>query len=241
MENGIDYVYVIFAGAALLLSLWASSAVKTRFAKYNRVPTKRGVTGAQAAAFLLRKNGIMDVKIQHIKGELTDNYNPTNKVLSLSDATYASSSIAAVGVAAHETGHAIQHHIGYFPLNFRRHLVPVANLGSRLGPVLALAGLGLGYSGYAVQNQALFSLLANIGLLLFAGSVLFYLVTLPVEFDASRRALKILQSAGVFVDKDEVSCARKVLWAAAMTYVASALTAIGSFLRLFLLSRRRQR
>ena len=241
MYYGIDYTYMIFVIPALLLSLWASAAVKSRFAKYDRVPTKKGITGAQAAAILLRANGITDVKIQHIRGRLTDNYNPVTKILSLSDSTYSSSSIAAVGVAAHETGHAIQHNVGYFPLSFRRMLVPVANLGSTLGPILAFAGIGFGYSAYAEQNMPLLQLITNIGLLLFAASVLFYVVTLPVEFDASWRALKILKGAGVFVDKSEISGARKVLWAAAMTYVASALTAIGSFIRLLVLTDRRRR
>lgn len=240
MYYGIDYTYLIFAIPALLLSLWASSAVKSRFAKYDRVPTKKGVTGAQAAAILLRANGITDVKVQHIRGNLTDNYNPSTKILSLSDATYSSSSIAAVGVAAHETGHAIQHNVGYAPLNFRRALVPVANLGSRLGPLLAILGIGFGYSAYAEQNLPFFQLITDIGLLLFAGSTLFYLVTLPVEFDASWRALKILKGAGVFVDKSEIEGAKSVLWAAAMTYVASALSAIGSFVRIFMLTQNRR-
>ncbi|MCR5253256.1 MAG: zinc metallopeptidase [Treponema sp.] len=240
---GIDYTYMIFVLPALILSLWASAAVKSRFSKYDRVMTKRGITGAQAAAILLRANGISDVKIQHIRGNLTDNYNPVTKILSLSDATYSSSSIAAVGVAAHETGHAIQHNTAYFPLSFRRTLVPVANLGSRLGPLMAVAGIGFGYSGYADQNLPLFQLITDIGLLLFAGAILFYIVTLPVEFNASRRALKILRESGVFVDKEEIRGARSVLWAAAMTYVASALSAVGSFLRLLLItnSRRRRR
>ena len=239
--GGFDLSYLIFAVPALLLGLWAQSAVKTRFAKYDRIRTKKGVTGAQAAAILLRANGITDVKIAHIKGNLTDNYNPANKVLSLSDATYSSSSIAAVGVAAHETGHAIQHNVGYFPLEFRRMLVPVANLGSTFGPVLAIAGLGFGYSAASSEYVPICQLLTNIGLLLFAGATLFYLVTLPVEFNASWRALKILKGAGVFVDKDEAAGAREVFWAAAMTYVASALGAIGNFVRLLLLTQRRRR
>lgn len=238
---GIDYTYLIFVLPALLLSLWAGAAVKSRFAKYDRVRTKRSVTGAQAAAILLKANGITDVKIAHIRGNLTDNYNPVTKILSLSDSTYSSSSIAAVGVAAHETGHAIQHNVGYFPLNFRRALVPVANIGSRIGPLLAIAGMGLGYSAYEQGANPLFQLLTDIGLLLFAGATLFYIVTLPVEFDASRRALKILKGAGVFVDKEEVDGARSVLWAAAMTYVASALSAIGSFVRIFMLANRGRR
>jgi len=241
MYYGIDYSYIIFVVPALLLSLWASSAVKSRFARYDRIPTKRGISGAQAAAILLKANGIYDVKIAHIRGRLTDNYNPVTKILSLSDSTYSSTSIAAVGVAAHETGHAIQHHVGYFPLTFRRMLVPLANLGSRLGPLLALAGIGFGYSAYAEQNLPFFQMITNIGLLLFACSTLFYLVTLPVEFNASWRALKILKGAGVFVDKSEVDGARAVLWAAAMTYVASALSALASLVRLLLITGRRRR
>lgn len=239
--GGIDLTYLIFAVPAFLLGLWAQSAVKSRFAKYDKILTKKGVTGSQAAAILLRANGITDVKIAHISGNLTDNYNPANKVLSLSDATYSSSSIAAVGVAAHETGHAIQHNVGYFPLTFRRMLVPVANLGSAFGPVLAVAGLGFGYSALPEEYLPLCQFLTNLGLLLFAGATLFYLVTLPVEFNASARALKILKGAGVFTDKSEVAGAREVLWAAAMTYVASALGAVGNFVRLLMLTKRRRR
>lgn len=234
----LDLSYLIFVLPALLLSIWASSAVKSRFAKYDRIPVKKGVTGAQAAQILLRANGINDVKIARIGGCLTDNYNPTTKTLSLSDATYSSSSIAAVGVAAHETGHAIQHNTGYFPLSFRRMLVPVANLGSRLGPWLAIAGIGFGYSGYAEENFQFCQLITKIGLLLFSGATLFYVVTLPVEFNASWRALKILKGAGVFTDRSEAEGAKKVLWAAAMTYVASALQSIGSLLRLILIVNR---
>lgn len=235
--GGIDYTYLIYVLPAFILSLIAQFLVKSRFAKYNKIECKKGVSGAQAAAILLRANEITDVKIAHINGSLTDNYNPSRKVLSLSDSTFSSRSIAAVGVAAHETGHAIQHNKGYIPLAIRKLLVPVANFGSRFGPLLALAGIifGMNYE----SNLAIFQLLTNIGLLLYGGAVLFYIITLPVEFNASRRALKILKSAGVFVDNSEVRGARKVLTAAALTYVASALTAIGSFIRLLLLSQRR--
>ncbi len=237
--GGIDITYLIFVLPAVLLSLWASAMVKSRFAKFDKVASKRNLTGAQAAALLLEKNGITDVKISHINGDLTDNYNPTNNVLSLSDSTYSSTSIAAIGVAAHETGHAIQHHVGYFPLVFRKALVPVANIGSRFGPLLAVAGLVFGST--AESNLSIFQLITDIGLILFGLSVLFYIVTLPVEFNASSRALKILKETGALTDSSEISGARKVLWAAAMTYVASALTAIGSFLRILLLTRGRKR
>ena len=233
-----DYTYIIFVLPAVLLSLWASSAVKSRFAKYDRVKSRKGLTGAQAAELLLRANGITDVRIRRISGSLTDNYNPSTKILSLSDSTFASTSIAAIGVAAHETGHAIQHHVGYGPLVLRGTMVPVANIGSRFGPILVMAGLAMGFA--SVASYSLAQLIMNAGIILFSASVAFYIVTLPVEFDASRRALKILGSSGTF-DSEELSGARAVLWAAAMTYVASALTAVGSLVRLLLIANRRRR
>lgn len=235
----MDYTYVIYVLPAVLLSLLAQAMVKSRFAKFNRVLSERNISGAQAAALLLRSNGIMDVKVAHISGTLTDNYNPSTKILNLSDSTYSSTSIAAIGVAAHETGHAIQHDVGYGPLALRSILVPAANIGSRFGPPLAILGLIFGYSTEAESLIPIFQLITNIGLILFAASVIFYLVTLPVEFDASRRALKILKETGT-LSPEELSGVRKVLWAAAMTYVASALTAIGSFVRLLVLTGRRR-
>lgn len=235
----MDYTYVIYVLPAVLLSLLAQAMVKSRFAKFNRVLSERNISGAQAAALLLRSNGIMDVKVAHISGTLTDNYNPSTKILNLSDSTYSSTSIAAIGVAAHETGHAIQHDVGYGPLALRSILVPAANISSRFGPTLAILGLIFGYSTEAESLIPIFQLITNIGLILFAASVIFYLVTLPVEFDASRRALKILKETGT-LSPEELSGVRKVLWAAAMTYVASALTAIGSFVRLLVLTGRRR-
>lgn len=234
--GGIDITYVIFVLPAVILSLIASGMVKTRFAKFDKIGTKRGVTGAQAAKILMQANGITDVQITHIRGQLTDNYNPSTKTLNLSDATYSSTSIAAVGVAAHETGHAIQHQVGYGPLVLRSTLVPVANIGSRFGPMMAILGIIFGGAVRSEQAFPIFQLITDLGLILFGVSVLFYLITLPVEFNASHRALKILKESGVFVDKDEVRGAKKVLWAAAMTYVASALVAIGNLLRLIILS-----
>ena len=191
--------------------------------------SQRNITGTQAAAYLLKSNGITDVKLGRIKGNLTDHYDPTDKTLRLSDSTFDSTSIAAIGVAAHETGHAIQHATKYGPLNFRRFLVPVANIGSSAGPWLAILGFVMG-----------FSILVDIGIILFAGAVLFYIVTLPVEFNASNRALKILKQNNVMSD-EELKGVKKVLSAAAMTYVASALVAIGNFLRLVLISKNRKR
>lgn len=234
----MDITYIIFVLPAVILSLVAQYMVKNRFATYNKVLSRRGVTGAEAAGLLLRANGITDVRIQHISGALTDNYNPGTKILNLSDSTYASTSIAAIGVAAHETGHAIQHKVGYGPLVLRSTLVPAANIGSRFGPTMAILGIMFGAGSQSAAG--IWQLITNIGILLFAMAVAFYIVTLPVEFDASRRALKILKETGT-LDSDELSGTRKVLWAAAMTYVASALTAIGNLIRLILLSNRRNR
>ncbi len=234
----MDYTYVVYVLPAVLLSIWASIMVKSRFSRYSKVRSGRNITGAQAAAYLLKANGITDVQIRHIGGHLTDNYNPSTKVLSLSSSTYNSTSIAAIGVAAHETGHAIQHHVGYAPLHLRSALVPIANIGSNAGPTLAVAGIILG--GFA-QSSSMFSiaqLITDIGILLFAVAVLFYIVTLPVEFNASHRALNILRNNNV-LDKRELSGVRKVLTAAAMTYVASALVAIGNLIRLLIISDRR--
>lgn len=238
--GGIDIYYALFVLPAALLSILASTMVKSRYAKFDKIACKKGISGAQAAQILLKANGITDVRIAHIGGKLTDNYNPTTKTLSLSDSTFASRSIAAVGVAAHETGHAIQHNTGYAPLIFRRMLVPVANFGSRFGPLLAVLGIILGAMASLEQYVKIFQLVTDIGLLLFGASMIFYIITLPVEFNASRRALKILKETNTLVSKEEIKGARKVLSAAALTYVASALTAIGSFLRLLLIAKSRQ-
>mgnify|MGYP002624429210 CR=1 FL=1 len=234
----IDSTYLIFVLPAIILSLVAQYMVKNRFATYNKVLSRRGITGAQAAGLLLRANGITDVQVQHISGTLTDNYNPSTKILNLSDSTYSSTSIAAIGVAAHETGHAIQHNVGYAPLALRSTLVPAANIGSQFGPTMAILGIMFGAGSQSAAG--IWQLVTNLGILLFAVAVAFYVITLPVEFDASHRALKILRETGT-LDTEELSGARKVLWAAAMTYVASALSAIGNLVRLILLSNRRNR
>lgn len=223
----MDIYYLILVVPALLLSFIAQGMVKSTFSKYSSVKIERNITGAQAANYLLQKNDVTGVTVKPISGSLTDNFNPTDMTLNLSEPVYNVSSIAAVGVAAHETGHAIQHDKGYLPIKFRSMLVPVANLGSAAGPLLAILGLFLS-----------FSFLVDIGLILFFGSVLFYLVTLPVEFNASSRALKTLKESGVMNDK-ELKDVKKVLGAAAMTYVASALVSLGNFIRFFLLTKRR--
>lgn len=224
----IDIYYIILIVPTLLLSIWAQIKVKSTFASYSQKINSRGITGAQAAAYLLRVNNINDVRIERVSGNLTDHYDPSSKVLRLSESVYGKTSIAAVGVAAHETGHAIQHAVGYGPLVLRSTLVPVANIGSSAGPVLALLGIIFSWN-----------FLLNLGILLFGCAVLFYLVTLPVEFNASSRAVAILGKTGV-MSPQELSGVKKVLSAAALTYVASALTAVANLLRLILISRDRR-
>ena len=223
-----DYYYLVLVVPTLLLSLYAQFKVKSAFSKYSQVQTIRKISGKEAAALLLRSNSISDVSIQRVGGSLSDHYDPSHKVLRLSDPVYDKTSIAAVGVAAHETGHAIQDKEKYAPLVLRSTLVPVANIGSAAGPYLALAGIIFRMN-----------LLLNIGIILFACAVLFYLVTLPVEIDASRRALKVLEHNAV-LSQEELKGAKKVLSAAALTYVASALTAMANLLRLILISRDRR-
>jgi len=225
----MDIYYLILVVPTLIFSMIAQFMVKSTFSKYSNVRCSKNITGQDAASLLLRDNSINDVAIEPVQGSLTDHYDPGAKKLRLSEPVYAQPSIAAVGVAAHETGHAIQHARHYGPLVLRSTLVPVANIGSSAGPWLAIAGLALS-----------FDILINIGLLLFGGAVIFYIITLPVEFNASARALAILKSGNV-LSTEELKGVKKVLTAAALTYVASALTAIMNFLRLFLLSRSRRR
>lgn len=215
-----DPTYMLIVISALI-SLFAQFLVNSRFSKYSRVRSRSGMTGAQAAERILQSQGISDVAIQRVSGKLTDHYDPRNKTLNLSDAVYASTSVAAVGVAAHECGHAIQHARGYAPLSFRSALVPVANIGSQLSWLFIILGIFFGGSHTLIM----------IGILMFSAAVLFQLVTLPVEFNASGRALKLLSETGI-LQKDEVSDTRKVLSAAALTYVAAATTAVLQLLRL---------
>lgn len=215
------YILIIIAAIISLIAQWR---VNSAFSKYSRVASMSGMTGAQAARMILQSNGINDVSVQMISGKLTDHYNPSTKVLNLSESVYGSTSVAAIGVAAHECGHAIQHARGYFPLSLRTALVPVANIGSQLSWVFIIVGAILSF------NQTLIT----IGIIMFSAAVLFQLVTLPVEFNASARALEQLESNGILY-RDEVSQTRKVLSAAALTYVAAAATAILQLLRLIIL------
>lgn len=218
--------FLVLIGA--VLCLWAQFRVKSTFNKYAQVISRTGMTGAQAAQRILQMSGIYDVRIEHVSGSLTDHYDPANKVLRLSDTVYGSPSVAAIGVAAHECGHAVQHDKGYAPLKFRSALVPVANIGSKAGIPLIILGVFLG------MNQ----MLIQIGIWVFALAVLFQVVTLPVEFNASGRALAMLGNYGM-LERDEVKDCKKVLKAAALTYVAAAASSILQLLRLVLRFSRR--
>ena len=226
-----DSTYIlVLIGAAICF--FASMNVKSTYSKYSRVSTARGITSQQAAEAILQAAGIYDVRIERIRGDLTDHYSPGEKVLRLSDSVYGSTSVAAIGVAAHECGHAIQHHVGYAPLKLRSVSVPVANFGSKLSWPLILIGLLLGATG-----------LAKLGVILFLFVVFFQVVTLPVEFNASRRALKVLDERRMLAG-NELTSARKVLSAAAMTYVAAVFSSVLQLMRLVLLvqgSERRRR
>lgn len=232
-----DPTYILVLIGAILC-IWASSRVNSTYSKYSKVRARSGMTGAEAAQRILQMSGIHDVQIQHISGNLTDHYDPSSKVLRLSDAVYGSRSVAAIGVAAHECGHALQHKEGYFPLKFRSTLVPAANIGSKLGLPLVILGLILGI-GFDLPGGGYFSL-AQIGIWVFSLAVLFQVVTLPVEFNASGRALKLLESYGI-MGSDEVGDCRRVLGAAALTYVAAAASSILQLLRLVILSGNRRR
>ena len=222
----ILYLALLVAAAA---SMIASASVNSTFDKYNKQMSTTGMTGETAAKRILEMAGIHDVTVKPISGKLTDHYNPGSKQLCLSEAVYYSSSVAAIGVAAHECGHAIQHHTEYFPLRLRSLLVPVANIGSKLGVPVIL--LGLFFES--------FIFLADIGIIVFAASVLFHVVTLPVEFDASARAIELTQSYGILQGEEGKSC-KKVLKSAAMTYVASAAVSVIQLLRLMALRGRRR-
>lgn len=214
--------YLILIGA--ILSILASIKVKSTYAKYSKVQSDSGLTGASAAERILHQAGIYNVRIEHVRGNLTDHYDSRTKVLRLSDSVYGSTSVAAIGVAAHECGHAIQDQKAYGPLRLRASLVPVANFGATISWPLILIGILLGGS----------SILITIGIILFSAAVLFQLVTLPVEFNASNRAIRILSDTGM-LRQDEVSKTSKVLKAAALTYVAAAAASILQLLRLILL------
>lgn len=238
----IIYYYGYFIGIILMvLSLIISAYCKSSFKKYSKKMSSKGITADQVARFILDSYGVGNsVTIKPISGSLTDNFNPKDNTVNLSESVYGNSSIAAIGVAAHECGHAIQHHVGYLPNKIRSALVPAANIGSRGGVAIAMIGLILmGALEYSGTEGNIGLTIAYIGIFMFSFAVLFYLVTLPVELNASHRALKILKNDQILVG-DEMSGARTVLTAAAMTYIAAAASAILTLLRLISYTQRRR-
>ncbi|MCD8223364.1 MAG: zinc metallopeptidase [Clostridiales bacterium] len=225
---GLDPTYILVLIGALL-TMWASSRVNSTFQKYSRVRSMTGLTGAETATRILRSQGIYDVTVQSVQGQLTDHYDPRTKTVRLSEAVYGQTSVAAVGVAAHECGHAIQDNVGYVPLRIRSAFVPVANFGSKLAWPLIILGILIGLTPFI-----------EVGIWMFTLAVLFQLITLPVEFDASSRALRLLGETGI-LGSQEVGQTRKVLSAAAWTYVAAAAASILQLLRLVILFGGRRR
>jgi uncharacterized protein len=222
--------YLLFLLPGMLLMMWAQFRVKGTYQKYAQVDSQMGMTGAQVAEKILQEMGIQHVSVEPIAGELTDHYDPSAKAVRLSEVVYGSTSLAAAAVAAHECGHVLQDVKGYKPMNIRAALVPAANLGSNIGPLLIMLGFGLTAMG------SISTIFINIGIVLFLGVVLFHIVTLPVEFDASNRALKLINELGI-LQGDENRGAKKVLDAAALTYVATALYSVLQLVQL-LMSRR---
>ena len=226
-----DWTWFVIMIPCLLLSLYCSAKVKTTFSKYSKIPNSRGMTGAQAADALLRANGVTGVVIERVAGNLTDHFDPRTNTIRLSESVYGSTSVAAVGVACHEAGHACQHAEGYFPNKLRSAILPVANIGTKLGWILVIIGLLL---------PTRCDFVVTIGIILYSAAVLFTVVTLPVEFNASARALKTIK-ANHFLTEEEYPGASRTLRAAAMTYVAAAATAILQLLRLVLIATNRRR
>lgn len=226
---GFDYTWYLLVLPAFLLALWAQLRVKTTYAKYSKIRSARGRTAAEVARQILNDHGLTYVRVDQIAGELTDNYDPRTNVVHLSQGVYNSTSIAAIGVAAHECGHAVQHAEEYGPLRLRSAIIPVTNIGSSLSIPIFFVGLLLN-----------FTLLMSIGILLFGLVTLFQLITLPVEFNASRRALATIEERGLLTG-DETRGARRVLSAAALTYVAALASSLAQLLRLVIISRGRNR
>lgn len=225
---GLDPTYVLVI-IAFLLTLFASFGVKSTFSKYDKVRSARGITGAAAARRILDANGLHNIRIERVSGNLTDHYSPKEGVIRLSDSTYNSDSVAAIGVAAHECGHAVQHQVGYVPIKIRNAIVPVVNIGSSLSMPLFLIGIILGLTN-----------LAYIGAILFGSVLVFQLVTLPTEINASSRAMKTIEGMGMLYD-DELVGAKRTLTAAAMTYVAATAATALQLLRLLLILNGRRR
>ena len=225
---GFDWTYIVLVLPCIIFSLWASSSVNSTFKRYSSVLSSRRITGAQAAQRVLSGNGVTNVRIERIAGNLTDHYDPRTNVIRLSDSVYDSPSVAAIGVACHEAGHAVQYAQNYAPIKLRAAIIPITNIGSKLAMPLILAGLLLTVLG-SFSNT-----LVMLGIACFGFSVVFQLVTLPVEFNASRRAMNAIEQTGILTE-DEQRGAKKTLQAAAMTYVAATAVALSQLLRLILL------
>lgn len=223
------WLYLVIVGPALLFAIGAQISVKNSFNKYSRVRSSRGLTGANAAMQVLNYYGIHDVQIERVSGKLSDHYDPKTKVIRLSDEVFSSTSVAAIGVACHEAGHAAQHAQSYAPLKWRNAIIPICNIGSTLGIPIALIGVFLN-----------FGILIDIGLALYALIAVFQLITLPVEFNASRRAVDVISQTHI-LDEEEISGTKKVLSAAAMTYVAALATSIANLLRFIIMFGRGRR
>lgn len=226
---GFDWTYIVLILPCFILSMICQIKVKSNFSKYGNIPNRRGMTGAQAAQYVLNQYGVTGVRIEPTSGSLTDHFDPRTNVIRLSESVYNVASVAAVGVACHEAGHAVQHATGYVPNKIRGAIVPAARIGSNLGWILFLIGLFL---------PTQYSFVLWLGIIFFSLSVLFTVVTLPVEFDASRRALKCIRDTNLLAT-DEYEGTKKVLQAAAMTYVAAAATALLQLLRLIIIANRR--
>ena len=229
-----DWTYVVLVLPCVLLSLWASSSVNSTFQRYSKQYSSRRISGADAAAQVLRANGIYDVRIQRVGGNLTDHYDPRDNVIRLSDSVYDSTSTAAIGVACHEAGHAVQYAQSYGPIKLRAAIIPVTNIGSKLAMPLILIGLLLSALEYASYT------FVYLGIACFGLSLVFQLITLPVEFNASRRALEAIRQGNILTE-EEMAGAKKTLSAAAMTYVAATAVALAQLLRLLLIFGRRRR
>ena len=232
----IDWTYIVLVLPFMILSLVARAKVNSSFKRYSEEHSKRGLSAVDAARRVLQANGVTDVAIEQVSGHLTDHFDPKANVIRLSDSVYGSTSVAAIGVACHEAGHAVQHAVGYVPVKIRTAIVPITNIGSKLSIPLIFIGIALSYLG------EFYSYIAYVGVALFSLCVIFQLVTLPTEFNASRRAIKALSENGI-LDEQELKGAKKVLSAAAMTYVAALAVAVMQLLRLLIIvgnSRRRR-
>ena len=230
---GFDWTYIVLVLPCIIFSMWASSSVNSTFKRFSQKYSSRRITGAQAAQRVLSHNGISGVRIERVSGNLTDHYDPRTNVIRLSDSVYDSTSVAAIGVAAHEAGHAVQYARHYAPIHFRAAIIPITNIGSKLAMPLILLGLVLNFLGGISTG------LIYLGIAAFALSLLFQVVTLPVEFNASRRAMRAISDAELLTPEEQRG-ARKTLTAAAMTYVAATAVALAQLLRLLVLFGRRR-